>query len=167
MPGETMHVRTLACLGVISLALGLSFACSRPSPSVSDSQPRKHLHHPPHGGTAVVLGDEVYHLELVLDAPAGRLSVYVLDGEMENFVRIAAAGFQVEVTTPAATHLLTLLPVANPQTGETAGDTALFEAQADWLKGLHEFDGSVKSLMIRNSQFSNVRFNFPKGNDTD
>ena len=45
---------------------------------------------PPHGGTPVVLGNEAYHLELVVDAASGTLQVYVLDGEMENFVRVSA-----------------------------------------------------------------------------
>ena len=50
----------------------------------------KHEHRAPHGGTAVVLGNEAFHLEFVRDAATGTLTCYVLDAHMENFVRIAA-----------------------------------------------------------------------------
>ena len=47
------------------------------------------------------------------------------------------------------------------------GDTALFEAQADWLKTTGNFDATLKSLPIRGTTFTDVKFNFPKGNDKD
>ena len=39
----------------------------------------KHEHRPPHGGTAVVLGREAFHLELVRTAETGLLTCYVLN----------------------------------------------------------------------------------------
>jgi len=57
--------------------------------------------------------------------------------------------------------------VANAATGETVGDTALFEAQAEWLKTNASFDAAINELQVRGNTYANVRFNFPKGNDTD
>ena len=62
---------------------------------------------------------------------------------------------------------LTLRAVPNPATGETVGDTSLFETQADWLKTTKNFDGVIKSLAIRGTTFTDVEFNFPDGNDKD
>ena len=136
-------------------------------PRSRSGQPHKHEHHPPHGGTPVVLGDEAYHIELVLDASAGTLQAYVLDGEMENFIRSTVPSIEIVATVGGAQRTLVLAAVANPATGETVGDTSLFEAQADWLKTTPEFDGVLKSVTIRGTTFTDVKFNFPRGNDTD
>jgi hypothetical protein len=130
-------------------------------------QPKPHRHRPPHGGTPVVLGDEAFHLELVRDPAAGTLRAYVLDGEMEGFVRIAAARLTLEVDRNGGKATLALLPVPDPATGETVGDTSLFEARADWLKATGHFQGVFTGLKIRDQAFQRVAFSFPEGNDKD
>jgi len=137
-----------------------------PPPAV-DAKPAKHEHHPPHGGTPVVLGAEIYHLEFVLDPANGQLSAYVLDGEMENFIRIAAPSFEVVVTVGGVKQTLFLSAVSNYATGEKTGDTSLFATSADWLKTTKSFDAVVTQIEIRGTTFSGVEFNFPKGNDRD
>ena len=129
--------------------------------------PAKHEHHAPHDGTAIVLGKEEYHLEFVLDAAAGKLTAYALDGELENFIRVKALSFEVVATVGTEKKPLTFQAIANPATGETVGDTSQFEAQADWLKTTRSFDAVLTSLKIRNATFLRVAFNFPKGNDKD
>jgi hypothetical protein len=152
---------------LLATSLGVLFAggCFKAAPTAADAgPPAKHHHHPPHHGTPVVLGDEDYHVELVLDAATGTLQAFVLDDEMENFVRssepaiVIAAGGGREVSLAA---------VANPETGETVGDTALFEGHADWLKVTPQFDGVLRSITIRGTSYTEVKFNFPKGNDPD
>ena len=156
---------TLRVLLALALAAGLA-ACSEKASVASGAPVAKHEHHPPHGGTPVVLGAELYHLELVLDPAAGRLSAYVLDGEMENFVRLAASSLEITVAgSPART--LVLSPVANPATGETAGNTSLFEVQVDWLKSTPAFDAVLTRIEVRGTVFTATAFNFPKGNDRD
>ena len=141
-------------------------ACKKSDPHAGhDHSAHKHEHVAPHGGTAVVLGDELYHLELVRDAAKGALQVYVLDGELEKFVRITAPSIELTATAAGQTHALVLKPSPNDATGETVGDTSLYEAQAEWLKTTSEFEGVVKSISIRGKQFSDVKFNFPKGNE--
>lgn len=151
--------------GVILLAAALS-GCGDPSPQ-ADAKPHKHEHTPPHGGTPVVLGDEEYHVEFVPDLAAGNLTAFVMDGELEKFIRIAAPAFTVVVRSPAPERQIVFKAVANPASGETVGDTSQFEAQADWLKTTPNFDAVLSSLTVRAKTYTNVAFNFPKGNDTD
>jgi hypothetical protein len=126
------------------------------------------LHHnqPPHGGTMVALGEN-YNFEFVLDAASGTLSAYVLDDEMEEFVRSDMPSFEVQAKVGGAEQTLVFMPVANPATGETVGDTALFTAQAGWLKTTKTFDAVIKSVTLDGTTLSNVAFNFPKGNAAD
>ncbi|MEO6244092.1 MAG: hypothetical protein ABIQ12_01545 [Opitutaceae bacterium] len=155
----------------LTLAAALVFAfsaCAKKDPHAGhdhSTHKHDHEHKAPHGGTAVVLGKEAFHLELVRDAAAGKLTAYVLDGEMENFIRLKAAAFEVAVTSGSAPRRLTFQPVANSATGETVGDTSQFEASADWLKTTTAFDATLVSLEIRGTTFAAVAFNFPKGNE--
>ena len=155
-----------ALLIAAAMAAAATAGCSR-APAPEPVAAHRHVHHPPHGGTPVVLGAELYHVELVLDPKAGVLQAYVLDGEMENFVRCAAASVEVDASLGGRQVSAVLAAVANPATGETVGDTALFEARADWLRGAAEFDGILRSLTVRGTTFKDVRFNFPRGNDAD
>jgi hypothetical protein len=154
-------------LSAIGLFLPLALVTGCNKPAAMSSGPHKHEHHPPHGGVPVVLGDEVYHVELVLDAATGTLQAYIFDGELENFIRSSVPSIRIDATVNGAPQTLVLNAVANPATGETVGDTSLFETRADWLKSAREFDASLKSITVRGTTFTDVKFNYPKGNDTD
>ena len=152
---------------LLFVPLAFTVGCAKKSETAASAKPAKHEHHPPHGGTPVVLGDEVYHVELVRDAATGKLQAFVFDGELENFIRSSVPSFEIDATVNGAPQTLVLKAVPNPATGETVGDTSLFETQADWLKTADNFDAVLKSITIRGTTFSDVKFNFPKGNDTD
>ena len=124
-----------------------------------------HEHVPPHGGTAVELGHEEFHVEFVLDAAAGRLTAYVMDGELEQFVRVAVPSFEVVAQVGGAEQVLPFTAVANAATGEKAGDTSQFEAVAAWLKATTNFDATLRELTVRTQTYRAVKFNFPKGNE--
>jgi hypothetical protein len=115
----------------------------------------------------IVVGDEAFHLELVRDPAEGTLRAYVLDGEMEDFVRIGAPRLTLEVDREGRKDTLALLPVADLATGETAGDTCLFQAQAGWLKTADHFKGVFRDLKIQDQTFKAVPFDFPGGNGKD
>ena len=153
---------------LVGLAVSLLAGCERQSshgpPPTSE---HRHEHKPPHHGTPVVLGKEEYHVELLLDAPAGGLRAYIMDGELENFVRVPAQSFAVAATLGGKQEVLIFKAVANNATGEKVGDTALFEAHADWLKTNAVFDAVLRQLTVRGTTYENVAFNFPKGNDLD
>ena len=124
-----------------------------------------HEHKPPHGGAPVELGEEENHVEFVRDAANGKLQAFVMDGELENFVRIAAPALEVTAKVSGRDEKMTLQPVANNATGEKVGDTSLFEAQADWLKTTANFDAVLVAITIRGKTYTNIIFNFPKGSD--
>ncbi len=138
-----------------------------------DAQPKSapshggHHHEPPHGGTAIDLGDEEAHLEFVLDAAAGKLTCYVLKPHMSGFQRITQESLELAATVGGRTETLTLKAVANAATGEKVGDTSQFEAQADWLKTAKSFDAEVKSAVVLGKTFTATKFNFPKGNEPE
>jgi hypothetical protein len=160
-------MKWLKLTGLFLLA-ALAPACTRPPPAPpAAAPPAKHQHHPPHGGTPIVLGNEAYHLELVRDAATGALQAYVLDGELENFIRVPAASLEILTTVDGLPQTLVLRAVPNPATGETVGDTSLFEAQAGWLQTTKTFDATLKTITIRGTVFSDVEFSFPQGNDDD
>jgi hypothetical protein len=156
-------------LGILLPALLTLFSgCSKqPTAATTGTTSLKHEHHPLHGGTPVVLGDELYHVELLLDPATGRLQAYIFDGELENFIRVAQPALTITATLQDRPRTLVLLAVANSATGETVGDTALFEVQADWLRGAATFDAALQQITIRGTTFADVKFNFPRGNDRD
>jgi len=164
--------RSLAILAVLGLAGG-SWCLVRGRiratalAGTAHDQPKPHQNHPPHGGTPVVLGDEAFHLELVRDPGTGTLRCYVLDGEMEEFVRIGASRLTLEVERDGGKATLALLPVADLATGETVGNTSLFEARAEWLKTTDRFKGVFRDLKIQDQTFKAVAFAFPEGNGKD
>jgi hypothetical protein len=119
-----------------------------------------HAHAAPHGGTLVELGDHEYNLELVLDAAAGKLKAYVLDGHAENFVRIQADAFTVKAKVSDREETLEFRAVANEATGETVGDTSVFEVQADWLKDTPAFDGVLQQLLVKGRVYQLIKFQF-------
>ena len=125
----------------------------------------KHEFHAPHGGTIIRLGREEYHLELVRDATAGRLTAYILDGEALNPVRTRASSFDIVSGPATAKRVLTFNAVEDPKTGETIGDTSRFAAEADWLKTTGRFDGELSLLKIASTTFLRVPISFPAGNE--
>jgi len=150
------------------ISVVLTAGCAKNSGETrADATPTKHEHRTPHGGTAVGLGDGLYHLECVRETETGKLQVFVFDDELDNFVRVSMPSFRIIAAVAGQSHTLVLNAVANPATGETVGDSALFEAQADWLKSTKGFEMALESITIRGTTYSNVHFNFPDGNDRD
>ena len=127
--------------------------------------PAVHQHVAPHGGTAVELGHEEFHLELVLDVAAGKLTGYVLDGELEQFIRISSPTIRLLARLNGAEVELELKAMGNLATGEKAGDTSQFEGTADWLRSTPRFDARIPEVTIRGKTYRDVSFNFPKGNE--
>lgn len=155
----------LLTAGVGLLACGI-FGCGRGSGErVPAAKHAQHEHVAPHGGTAVELGHEEFHLELVLDAASGRLTGYVLDGELEQFIRVTVPSLRLIVRSGAGEQTLELRAVANAATGEKVGDTSQFEAVADWLKSTPRFDARLAEITVRGKTYRDVSFNFPKGNE--
>jgi hypothetical protein len=156
------------CLFMLWVSIAILAGCGENKSKPAEERLRpKHEHKPPHGGTPVVLGNEEHHLELVLNPLEGRMVAYIMDGELENFQRITAESFKVTVHLAGQEKTLLFNAVPNNATGEKIGDTSMFEAQAAWLKAAKSFDAVVPQIEVRGTTYTNIEFNFPKGNDKD
>jgi hypothetical protein len=136
----------------------------------SGATPAEHRHPAPHGGTLVELGDELAHLEVVLDSSSGMLTVYVLDGEAEGALRPANDALEIDVELasepgnadarrPLGT--LRLAGVANPLTGETAGATSQFAVRHAAFRGAGRLTGTVRSVEVLGHTFRDLAFTYP------
>jgi hypothetical protein len=107
------------------------------------------------------------HLGLALplcgcqDQHADKFRLYVLDGHMDKLFRIAAPA-----TFAGTPQIARCKPLPNPAAGEQAGDTSLFEAQADWLKTATNFAAAVKLVAPKGKPFKDVKSKLPKGNES-
>lgn len=131
------------------------------------SHEHTHAHHAPHGGALVVLGEEVAHVEFLLDSGTGLLTCYILDEEAQGALRIKDEVIRLRVTTsPGGPEIaLELTAVENRLTGETRGNTSEFRVTDERLRGLSAFDAEIARLTIRGREFSAIRFAYPKGSD--
>lgn len=145
-----------------SVAVVALTAC-KPAGSSHSHSHGGHHHEPPHGGTAIDLGDEDAHLEFVLEAATGKLTCYVLKPHMSGFQRLTQEAIELTAQVNGKAETLTLKAVANAATGEKPGDTSQFEAQADWLKTAKSFDVELKAVQVRGKDYTALKFNFPKG----
>lgn len=143
-------------------ALLVLAGCSK---TESSAQAHGHHHVAPHGGVLVELGDHQFNLELKFDEKRGVLQAWVLDGHAENFVRVPAHGFEVEAVAGDKGRLLDFVAVADAMTGETVGDTALFEVEATWLRTAKAFDGRIKAITVRGVIFTDVAFRYSTPNE--
>jgi hypothetical protein len=115
------------------------------------------------------LGDEYAHLEFVFDPEAGTMTCYVLDGELENLVRIAQPRIEITIipggdkgamivdsTRPALA--LSLDAVASDLTGDKVGDCSVFSVTTDGLKGVKTYLGKIAWVEVKGRRFENVAF---------
>ena len=116
-----------------------------------------------HGGVAVEIGEEEYHVEFTFGEPPGTLDAYFMDGEMEDYVRLSAASFNAIVRVDGRDFPLEFRAMASPATGETVGDSALFEAHADWLAAKPALKISVPALRIKGHVYTNLSATLPGG----
>lgn len=145
---------------LLLLALTALFtACSKHDHNhAADHDHHGHTHTALHGGTLVEIGEHQFNVELLLDASAGKLTVWLLDAHAEHFVRSALPALEVTLQHNGAPRPLALLPVANAATGEIIGNTSQFEATADWLQGVGPLAGEFPRLDFRGAVFSAVKF---------
>lgn len=118
---------------------------------------------PPHGGTPVIVGEDEFHLELVLDTEAATMQAYVLDGHLEGYVQVTETGFEMIAISGDDSNALEFTRAAYPGTTSVPQKSALFEAQADWLKSAKEFEGKISTITLGGKTFTNISFPFPKG----
>jgi hypothetical protein len=134
-----------------------------PGPDPGGPRTPKPEHTPPHGGGLSELGEEAAHLEALLDPSSGRLDLYLLDGEAENAQPTEKRqSLLLRLSEPGPADL-SLQPVADPLSGETAEHTSHFQAMAPLLKGQRRFRGVLLRLELRGELYREVPVAFPEG----
>lgn len=159
-----MVIKTFAVLllSVTAVACGADEPMPTPQTVPAETAPSapadSHGHEAPHGGTLVEIGEHLALLEFVLDASAGTLTAYVLDGGAEQAVRIAQPSIAVTFDTPQALggQTLPLAGKANVLTGETVGDTSEFALTHPALKGQTTFSARVVEIVVKGQTFKEL-----------
>ncbi len=173
-----IRMSLMSCLLSLLLVCSALTGCPAGDTTGEDHEDDAQAHAAPHGGTLVVLGGEAHsgHLELVLDAGAGTLDLYLLDGNVSGPTRIAAGQVMLVLTGIVrgddhsdlpATASLTLAAVASAATGETAGDTSWFSGTDDNLRGVVSFTATFPTLVIRGVEHGPLAVRFPQGTEDD
>jgi hypothetical protein len=129
----------------------------------SKSDHHDHTHAPPHGGTAVVVAEHKYNLELVRDGAVGLMQAYVLDEDFHDFIRVPETNFTLLANLSGQTERLDFQRAINSMSPLLSDPSFLFEARAEWLKTATNFDGLIPSITLKAQTFTNISFPFPKG----
>jgi len=117
-----------------------------------------HAHQPKNGGQLVEVGRHQYNIEVLVDAPKGKVTAWFLDAHAEDYVRIPAPSLRMTANVGNEPKEVVLAAVANPASGEKVGDTSQFEGAADWLKNLPAFSAAFQDVSIRGTSFGHVTF---------
>lgn len=158
-----MTIRAVVCVLTIALAAVGTVSAQAQQAAKKDAERHKgHHHEAPHGGALVELGDHFAFLELVHDAEAGALTLFVLDGGAEKGVRVTHPSLTLMLERQgAAAAPIELKARARAITGETVGDTSEFVATSDLLKGLTAGKGTIETLTIKGQTLKNLAVKWP------
>jgi hypothetical protein len=161
MPGPL----TVRRLPLLLLALGLGgLGCSREDhTAVGAHPPAEHTHAAKHGGVAVELGEEEFHVEFTYGDTPGAMLAYFMDAEMEDYVRIAPASFAAMARVDGRDLPLVFQATASSATGETVGDTALFTATASWLADRPAVQLTVPAITLKGRTYTAINAGLPAG----
>lgn len=170
MKNSAVSIFGVCLLGAVSV-LGLLSGCSERENASShghshvDGEAHDHGAEAatPHGGTPVMIAEEKFHLELLADPSSGKMQAYVLDGHLETYVPVSETKFVMEARSGDDTKRLEFISLPDIQSGSSAAKSFLFEAKADWLDKVKEFDGSIPTITLDGRTFTNISFPFPKG----
>ena len=143
-------------LHLVLLAVLLLCGCG--SDRSSSDHGSTHVHQPLRGGILMELGKHGsgYNLE-ILQNPAGKLEIYILDAHAENYVRISQP--QIELSINGSNDVLTLHAIGDSATGETVGNTALFRSDTNISKNI-PLVGTLRSLQIGSKTYTDQPLKF-------
>lgn len=162
MSASFLHLRRRHAAGLLALALSALLApgCGKHDDHAHESS--GHGHQPKNGGQLVEVGKHQFNIEVLVDAPKGKITAWILDAHAEDYVRIAAPALRLVASSPSGNQELPLAAVGNPASGEKVGDTSQFEASADWIRSTPAFTGTFQDVAIRGASFGNVTFQHGK-----
>lgn len=149
--------------GVLA-ALALLNGCKDSQSHSDQASGHSHEDHaPPHGGTPVIVGEDRFHLELVLDAAAAKMQAYVLNGHLEGYAAVAETNLLLVARFGGNEERLSFHRSVDPASGKVLAKSSLFEGNAAWLGTTRAFEGIFPKITLNGTTFTNISFSFPKG----
>lgn len=142
------------------LALPLALTSCGNHDDAADGGGGGHTHDPLFGGALVELGDHFANLEVVYDADAGALDLYLLDGHAEKAVKGPQVQMSLILTDGETAHELVAEPQVSELAGNVVGSSSRFRVVSEDIKGLDAFDMVVGRIEIMGSLFENVEYSY-------
>lgn len=152
-------VEAVSVAALVAVAL-LASSCTRHEDHAET--PGGHAHQPKNGGQLVEVGKHQFNVEVLVDAPKGKVTAWILDAHAEDYVRIDAPALRMTAQVGNTQHEVSLDAVPNAASGEKVGDTSQFEGSAEWLKSAPAFSATFQGLAIRGTTFDAVAFQHGK-----
>ncbi len=136
---DALMFATICALTMAAQAIG--------APPAAKTDAHEHAEVGPHKGTLIELGEEEYHAEFVLDEKTNTVSIYLLDGEVKNYVAIPAK--EITVTLKHGGKPETFKLKAKSQKTDPAGMSSMFTLKdKEFVEDLHH-KGSDPRLMLK------------------
>jgi hypothetical protein len=135
-------MKRMACmLTICGLAIGCEEApAPAPTTPATASSSGGHSHDAgPHGGAVADWGGGAYHVEFTVDHDKKEATVYVLGSDGHTAKPVKAELITLSIDDPAFQLDLS----AQPQDGESAGESSRFTGQHENLGIVREFSGSI------------------------
>jgi hypothetical protein len=122
-----------------------------------------HAHTAPHGGILVELGDEVAHLEFVVDTVRAEILAYVLDGEAEKGIALTQGRLDLKMLdlVPGGEVFTVFGGKGSALTGERPDSTSTFIAFVPQLKEHPAFHGVLQRVEVRGQVFTDIPITYP------
>jgi hypothetical protein len=158
---RTKHLLgAMPALAAMLVLVGCSGQSSEYHPvtkGVTVKVPPPHEHeHGPHGGHLVELGEEEHHAEVVFDAKAAQLTIYILDSTAKKAEPIDAKEVALKLSIDGKSAGFKLPAV--PEAADPKGKSSRFELAGDpdikaHIKDEEDLKGTV-SVTIANKDFT-------------
>lgn len=148
---------TIAATALLGTCIGFAGGCTESAPKTEpkkvESTSGAHDHaehaHPstgPHSGALIELGKEEYHAELVHDANAGTVTIYILGHDAQEAVTIDAKEIRINIRHDAEGAQFEL--AAAPQDGDEAGQASRFVSHDKALGEALDQEGAQARLVV-------------------
>jgi hypothetical protein len=116
-----------------------------PGDEHSDRDAAGHTHVGPHGGRLIVLGDEDYHAELVIDHDTGAVTVCVLDRTGRKPVAVAQRNITLNFKCQGRPQQIRLAVAESPT--DQSDVPSCFTATSDLLRGECQLVGRLNVVI--------------------
>ena len=161
-------ITNLAVSMGIAAILALMGGCGKDDQAGKSKPEGEHGHKPAHGGCLNVIGAcAIGHAEVKVEEDVLKLWFVGGENDTDKAVRVPdkEITLTVKVEGEKESRTVTLKCKPNQLLEEKDGDCSCFEGQADWLKGVKDFEAAGAVNLKGKKQ--ELRIDYPHGYDPD